>query len=144
MWRKLRASLKQEKSSSLDYQRLLRKAGEPQGVRSGHFKRDRFHVRSTVVGSRLDQSLSNPCANVGIIRMISECERLVGQSGTEPLLLRVLSDLPVIRDLERGDCCRHRDHRLGLVLGTGHLNPVIALAIRLRLGLYIDPRNCSK
>lgn len=41
-------------------QRLLRKAGELQGIRSGHFKSD--HVCSTVVDLRRDQSLSNPCA----------------------------------------------------------------------------------
>jgi hypothetical protein len=43
-------------------QRLLRKAGEPQSVRSGHFKRDDFMYVRLSSSLRLDQSLSNPCA----------------------------------------------------------------------------------
>jgi len=43
-------------------QRLLRKAGEPQGVRSGPFDRDDFMYVRLSSGFRLDQSLSNPCA----------------------------------------------------------------------------------
>src|SRR5580704_15774963 len=41
---------------------LLRKAGYPQCVRSGHFKRDYFMYVRLSPSLRLDQSLSNPCA----------------------------------------------------------------------------------
>ena len=43
-------------------QGLLKKAGEPQGVRSGPFERDDFMYVRLSSGFRLDQSLSNPCA----------------------------------------------------------------------------------
>jgi hypothetical protein len=42
--------------------RLLREVGEPQCVRSGHFKRDYFMYVRLSPSVRLNQSLSNPCA----------------------------------------------------------------------------------